>query len=320
MPAATEAGGLVNPELQTAAAATRRQQIATRQKQTGNFSARVFRVMNKLRGKINSGFTLIELLVVIAIIAVLAAMLLPALAKARESARRAGCLSNLRQWGLALTLYVDDSNQVFPAARIPKGTPGTPATYSDDNLLWTDLASFAAAGAGSTGWFNALPPYISAKPLWQYADNPAAFVNSRTIFTCPTSASLPAERDPLTGVIFNFAMNNKGATGLPAGVAYGTNFTLTTIQHPSAFVMFADTRTHSSETPFYGSDPTKNLGDSHSTTTQFSSRHSAGGNLVFADGHAAWFRYTYVCSNAVTKAADPGNADINWTFNGAPAN
>ena len=319
MPAATGAGR-VNRNSKLTPSATRRQQIATGQKQAAAVSVRVFRVMKNLRGKINSGFTLIELLVVIAIIAILAAMLLPALAKARESARRAACLSNLRQWGLALTLYVDDSNQVFPAARIPKGTPGTPATYSDDNLLWTDLASFAAAGAGSTGWFNALPPYISAKPLWQYADNPAAFVSSRTIFTCPTSMSLPAERDPLTGVIFNFAMNNKGVTGLPAGVAYGTNFTLATIQHPSAFVMFADTRTHSSETPFYGSDPTKNLGDSHSTTTQFSSRHSAGGNLVFADGHAAWFRYTYVCSNAITKAADPGNVDINWTYNGAPAN
>jgi prepilin-type N-terminal cleavage/methylation domain-containing protein/prepilin-type processing-associated H-X9-DG protein len=266
------------------------------------------------KSNLRRGFTLIELLVVIAIIAILAAMLLPALARAREKAHRVACTSNLRQWGLALTMYLDDNRRIFPLGKIPNGTPGA-SGYDEDSPRWADIASFHAAGQGDSAWFNALPPLVGSKALWEYASDPAPVAQGKSIFTCPTAGAIPSEFDVMDRIVFNYGMNYKGATGLP-GVAYGTNFSSASIVNPSAFVFLLDTRVHSSEMPFYGKNPAKELGTPHSWVAQVSSRHAAGANLNFGDGHVEYFKYSYICLNTGTKAADPGNADINWTYNG----
>jgi len=262
------------------------------------------------------GFTLIELLVVSAIIAIVAAMLLPALGKAKEAANRVACAGNARQWGLALTMYLDDHRQLFPLAKIPNGTPGEPSGYNEDQPQWSDLTTFHAAGQGDDVWYNALPNYVSGQPLWQIAANPTNFVASRKIFDCPTALAIPSDFGP-SRVVFNYGMNYKGATGLP-GVGYGTNFSFSMVAQPSSFVFLSDVRAHASEAPYYGSNPSSEVGCSHCWASQISSRHSSGANLIFADGHAAWFSYSSICAVSGTKIVDPGNPNINWTYNGQP--
>jgi len=86
------------------------------------------------------------------------------------------------------------------------------------------------------------------------------------------------------------------------------------VAHPSAFVLFSDVRNRSDEKPFYGSEANQiDLATPHCYTTRFSARHNNGGDITFSDGHAAYFKYTYVVN---TSGKDPGDSDINWDCSG----
>ena len=275
-----------------------------------------------------SAFTLIELLVVIAIIAILASLLLPVLSKAKEKGRRAGCLSNLRQWALAETMYVDDNGDALPATKIPNGTPGTPPDYSEDTPRWLDLTDVeysnrqSGKSYGRDAWFNALPPYISSQPLWKYAlssTGPAQYKTAKSIFQCPTATSLPLDStlNPGTRVIFQYGMNSKGMWEQGGKVQVNPVRT-GMVKRPSAFVLFSDNRVQLNEQPYYGTDQVKagTLGSPQNYTSRFSSRHDKGGNIAFSDGHASYYKYSYVCVANKGKPSDPAKPDINWSHDG----
>jgi prepilin-type N-terminal cleavage/methylation domain-containing protein len=110
------------------------------------------------------GFTLIELLVVIAIIALLAAILFPVFTQAREKARAAACMSNLKQMGAAWMMYAQDYDETFPTAA-PGDTP-TGSIHAHDCVGIKDRGSYG-------GWIgNLLLPYSKNATIFQCPSNP----------------------------------------------------------------------------------------------------------------------------------------------------
>ena len=107
-------------------------------------------------------------------------------------------------------------------------------------------------------------------------------------------------------------MNSKGLDE-----SLSPNLRTQMIHSPSSFVLFSEGRTLIAETPFYGNvTKEENICKPQVYTTAFSSRHANGGCITFSDGHAAWYKYDYVCLNTPAKAADPERPDINWAADG----
>jgi prepilin-type N-terminal cleavage/methylation domain-containing protein/prepilin-type processing-associated H-X9-DG protein len=243
-----------------------------------------------------TGFTLVELLVVIAVIALLAAMVVPALGKAKTQAQRTACLNKLRQWGLALNMYADENGG---------NTPRESETAGSSLMNWAQVVALD----GGDVWYNALPREIRLRAAADFLTHKTAFYSRDALFHCP-NAGIPSTAEVDTFVYFSISMNSKligsGGTTLP----------VTRIKRPSQTVVFLENRVNKSESKVDPAQTDADLGQPSSFANRFAARHAGRGNLAFADGHAEAFKGPSVVETHAGpnrgKAILP-QAEIIWT-------
>jgi prepilin-type N-terminal cleavage/methylation domain-containing protein/prepilin-type processing-associated H-X9-DG protein len=283
------------------------------------------------------GFTLIELLVVIAIIAILAAMLLPVLSKAKAKAQTTTCLSSLRQWGLAMQIYAGDSTDYLPR----DGTDYANASYSSYSSTPGSPTGTPTQNSGTPydpyAWFNVLPPLVADQALVTYY---AKFGAPTTkfpfpgngvgkIWMCPSILLASADQDGtsfLSGGAFGFfcyAMDLdlklkssvlNGTTGNM--VPYPTMPKLSSLQNPTAQVVLTENCFSPTLENFSNSTQPQMGAFPSIRWTYFVKRHNNGGNLMFADGHSQYYKYNYVFNVAnPTSKVEVFNSDIWWNPN-----
>lgn len=256
---------------------------------------------------VKSGFTLIELLVVIAIIAILAAILFPVFAQAREKARAIACMSNEKQLGLSFMQYVQDYDETMPIG-------GGANTF----------------GTGR-GWAGAVYPYVKSAGVYKCPDDPTtptfyiepyevcSYGYNRNLVKSPSNAvvTIAAMQSPASTVVLSEIINNAAQVennpanpdnsscsdfGSYAFYGYGTNSSINPQGGQGACI---------SDTGYLGNPPV--VTDSYTgykASYNPTGRHTGGSNFVMADGHAKFLRGSQVSPGmTATNSTDAQGAN-----------
>jgi prepilin-type N-terminal cleavage/methylation domain-containing protein/prepilin-type processing-associated H-X9-DG protein len=239
-----------------------------------------------MKAKNRSAFTLIELLVVIAIIAILAGLLLPALSRAKGTARQTACLNSIKQWMIAVLMYKEDYDDFLPREKCV-----------DADHTWADVMDPVNASV----WFNILPrEQLSQAGAYAYAADPGSFHSSK-LFQCPTANFGSGTVEPRFSLAFNSQLSQ--GTNVFQHVRYSA------ITEPVHTVLFLECGVQGEGKIFpaqsaYNSRP-------YAWAARLSGRHNRGSNLAFADGHASWYRGSDVVNPVTGKGYSPP-AEVRW--------